>query len=114
MIAVWNVAFEQTRWFGHVSAFGCDGGVWVHVNPTLSDIEVRVMSPRDFDAWIADFAARAEVWRIAAAGRTSLVCPGFWCVGVVKRLVGLRSGALSPAGLRRDIVRAGASRVFAQ
>jgi hypothetical protein len=116
MIACWNVAFEPGRtWLGHVQAFGFDGaaGVWVVVDPCLGVTDVTVLRRRAFDRWVADLAGRAEIYRI---DRRTEAWPfqvrGLWCVGQVKRLVGLRSGALSPAGLKRDLLKAGALRVF--
>jgi hypothetical protein len=119
MIMEWNVAFKVLRGGAglpiHVSAVGYDpeGGVYVMVDPHRFAIEVRALSPAEFDRWAAlQFMLGGEVYRIAAREDTPLWFPGLWCVGVVKRLVGLRSGALSPGGLRRDLVRAGAQRVF--
>lgn len=114
MIVEWNVAFTRKWLVGHVLAFGFDAaaGVWIVVDPCRHETEVQALRPAAFDRWIVQQAAEGEVWRIARQGRTPMLFPGLWCVGAVKRLVGLRSGALSPAGLKRDLLRAGARRVF--
>jgi hypothetical protein len=115
MIVEWNVIFELTAGVPvHCSAFGFDAaaGVYVVVDPHYAWTEVNVLRPAAFDVWIAEEARGHEVYRIAAQHRTRPWFPGLWCVGAVKRLVGLRSGALSPGGLRRDLLRAGARRVF--
>lgn len=117
MIAEWNVRFE--RYFGvikHVSAFGFDAatGVWVVVDPHRAWTEVLTLPPNTFDLWVSVAAEDSDIYRIAARRETGLLFPGLWCVGAVKRLVGLKSGALSPAGLRRDLLRAGARKVFSR
>lgn len=124
MIADWNVAFQVFLGFHisvHVSAFGydADADVWIIFDPHHSHTEVRALKPADFDQWVAGFAGPrlrglVQVYRIPARRQTSVIFPGLWCVGAVKRLIGLRSGALSPGGLRRDLLRAGAQRVFAR
>lgn len=117
MITEWNVAFKVLHGYQltiHVSAVGFDPatGVYVLVDPHRFAIEVRTMTPAVFDVWSVVAAMQGEVYRIEARDQTPLWFPGLWCVGVIKRLVGLRSGALSPGGLRRDLLRAGARRVF--
>lgn len=119
MIRDWNVVIESVAGVpAHVSAFGFEpgGGVWVVVDPRKNFIDVRTFEPHAFDFWLATESgvghSDTEVLRIEARRQTMVWFPGLWCVGVVKRLVGLRSGALSPAGLRRDLLRAGAQRVF--
>lgn len=112
----WNIVFEhgRTPW-GHVLAFAFDGRSWVVVDPHLRFTEVFTLAPgAEFDAWIAEVAQVSEVWRIPGQRRASIMTPGLFCVGTVKRLVGLRSGAFSPGGLRRDLMRQGAKQVFAR
>jgi hypothetical protein len=116
VIESWHVAFTDKGWVGHVSAFGYDAaaGVWVVVDPALRSIQVRALLPGDFDVWIAGLAPTAKaILKLKAREQSAVILPGLWCVGVVKRLLGLRSGALSPWGLRRDMIRAGATPAFA-
>lgn len=109
----WNVVIADDPWpFGHVSAFAFDGRVWIVVDPHLRWLEAFTLEDGpEFDGWVREVAARAEIFRIQGRALAP-VGAGWFCVGTVKRLVGLRSGALSPAGLRRDLLRAGARQVF--
>lgn len=108
----WNVAFERGRTpWGHVLAFAWTGDIWLVVDPHVRWTEVFTLTALEFDDWVADLSARAEVWRLDGRGEAPLL-PGWFCVAQVKRLVGLRSGALFPGGLRRDLVKAGARQVF--
>lgn len=110
----WNVIFERGRTpWGHVLAAGFDGRSYVVVDPHVGWTEVFTLSPEQFDDWIVSAADRATVLRIAG-GRRAPLLPGFFCVGTIKRLIGFASGALSPAGLRRDLLRAGAQQVFSR
>lgn len=108
----WNIAFEdgRTPW-GHVLAFAATRRNWVVVDPHIGWTEVYVLTRREFDDWILDLSARATIYRLDGR-REAPVFPGVFCVGTIKRLIGLRSGALSPGALRRDLVRAGARQVF--
>jgi len=110
---VWNVAVERGRTpWGHVLAFARLDHCWVVVDPHVCWTEVRTLADGDeFDAWIADLTTRAQVFRIQGRAESHPLI-GLFCVGSVKRLVGLRSGAFSPAGLRRDLLRQGAQQVF--
>ncbi len=110
---VWNVAIEQarTRW-GHVLAFASLGeDCWLVVDPHFRWTETIVLSGLEADRWIRRTAAGSRIWRIAG-GRESPALPGLFCVGTIKRLIGLRSGAFTPAGLERDLKRLGAKQVF--
>lgn len=109
----WNVVVERGRTpWGHVLAFAWDGRVWVVIDPHVTWTEVFTLPPGpEFDAWVKAQAATGTIWRIAGRAESHPFV-GLFCVGTVKRLVGLRSGAFSPEGLRRDLVRAGAQQVF--
>ena len=109
----WHVAIERGRTpWGHVLAFAFDGRSWVVVDPHVRWVEVFTLAPGEpFDAWVHDLAGRATIYRLPGRAESHPLA-GFGCVGIVKRLVGLRSGAFSPAGLRRDLVRQGAMQVF--
>jgi hypothetical protein len=111
----WNVVFERGRTpWGHVYAFAFDAvtGVWIVIDPHLRWTRVfAVPQGVAFRRWVAGVAPTAEIYRLQGRGQAPLGM-GFFCVGTVKRLVGLRSGALSPKGLKRDLLKAGARRVF--
>lgn len=112
----WNVAIRTRPGFGHVFAFGFDPGcgVWIVFDPMRRSTAITLLPPWEFDAWLKGAIDACEVYRIQARDETPVWAAGLWCVGAVKRLVGLKSGALSPAGLRRDLLRAGAKRVFSR
>lgn len=112
-IASWTVVRQRKGWIGHVLAFGFapDVGAWLVIDPRWDRIDVMVMGPAAFDRWRAAECAGCPQLRIDANRGTSLLSPGLWCVGVVKRLVGLRSGAFTPAALWRDLKAAGAREV---
>lgn len=112
-ILTWHVAFERDRTpWGHVLAFAFDGRCWIVVDPHVRWTEVFTLAPGDeFDGWLAAMASKASIYRIPGGGRSHPFA-GLFCVGAVKRLLGFRSGAFSPAGLRRDLVKAGAEQVF--
>lgn len=114
-IAVWNVVFQPGGRLntGHVLAYGWDHRTccYVVVDPLWDRIEVQVLSIADFDAWRLAECGACRTLRIRAGQRTSILFPGLWCVGVVKRLIGLRSSAFTVPGLRRDLLRAGAQEV---
>jgi hypothetical protein len=109
----WNVVIDADPWpFGHSLAFAFDGRVWIVVDPHLRWTQVFTLADGpEFDSWVREVAARSDIFRIEGRGLAP-IGPGWFCVGTVKRLVGLRSGALSPAGLKRDLLRAGARQVF--
>lgn len=109
---VWNVAIERRRTaWGHVLAFASLGHEWLVVDPHFRWTETYVLGPAAFDVWVRDLATRARIWRIAG-GRECPAMAGPFCVGTVKRLIGLRSGAFTPNGLERDLRRSGAMQVF--
>lgn len=111
----WNVVIDPDPWpWGHVLAFAFTGRMWMVVDPHLRWTEVFDLEDGpEFDRWIRETTARpgAQVFRIEGRALAPIGA-GWFCVGTVKRLVGLRSGALSPAGLKRDLLRAGARQVF--
>lgn len=112
-LLTWHVAFERARTpWGHVLAYAFDGRAWIVIDPHVRWTEVFTLAPGpEFDAWQRDLSDRAEILRIDGAGHAA-PWAGLFCVGKVKHLVGVRSGAFSPAGLKRDLLRAGAVQVF--
>lgn len=107
----WNVAIARTGW-RHVLAFASEGDRWIVFDPHARWTGIHTLSAgAEFDAWVLDLSRIADIWRIEG-GAASCPFAGLFCVGKVKHLIGLRSGALSPWGLARDLRRAGARRVF--
>ncbi len=126
-VAVWNVVFlrrpVRSWWdwltaaeYRHVCAFGyadaLDG--WVVFDPCLQGTSITGLDHKLVGAWLARQDSEiSEIWQIEAGQCAGpVVHVGLWCTAQVKRLVGLRSGAFTPGALRRDLVRAGARRVF--
>lgn len=109
----WNVVVDPDPWpFGHVLAFAWTGHVWAVIDPHLRWTEVFTLEDGpEFQKWVRQVSQTADIFRIEGRG-VAPIGAGWFCVGTVKRLVGLRSGALSPAGLKRDLLRAGARQVF--
>ncbi len=111
----WNVVIENARTpLGHVYAFAHDpfADVWIVVDPHFRWTEIYALKAGEqFDRWVRIVSEGADIYRLRGRGNAP-VLPGWFCVAQVKRLIGLRSGALSPEGLRRDLLRAGAQQVF--
>jgi len=100
--------------FKHVIAFG-----WVDETQTwiCYDIQIgrtRILSLPDeigselIAAKLAGDPGAAALRIEASDLPPSVVRLGFWCVPAMKRLVGLRSGALRPDRLWRDCIASGA------
>lgn len=106
----WYVAF----WEDHCLAFMFDGaaGVWVIVDPRWGRTSVRPVLSAKFDRWLRMVKRTASILYVGPPGAGLPVQIGFPCVAQVKRLIGSRSGALLPGGLRRDLLRSGARQAF--
>jgi hypothetical protein len=119
----WLILFHEqsTPWvsrlcpgrFKHVSALAHvpDAAAWVSLSWELARLRVGLIADRDFERWFAAASADAAVLRMKAPafdhGPLRLRA-GLTCISMVKHLIGLRSGALWPAGLWRDLVAQGA------
>lgn len=124
LITRWHVIFWRAvngrRWhhalapgpYKHVSAIGYSQrcNVWIHYNPADNGDHIEVVSNDEtFPERIEYLRARADLLAVEAVERLHPPWrPGFWCVPQVIRLLGAKSGALTPAGLFRDLVRQGA------
>jgi len=98
--------------YRHVSAFGYvggDAGVWLffdwrqnrlQVSAARDDLQIRTL--------MHEFCHDADLLGMPASDRSSWGMAGGYCVPAVKHLIGLRSRALTPSGLYRDCLRAGA------
>lgn len=123
-IGEWHVAFWHTvhrpRWFHalalgpykHVSALGYSArcNAWVLYNPDCDGEGIRlVKNDETFLPLLDHIKARADLLVTGVSPRShSLLRPGLYCVPQIIRLLGVRSGALTPAALFRDLVRSGA------
>jgi hypothetical protein len=82
---------------------------WVYYNPTRRGTVILLYRPDEFDARFTQLLASSSlVLRVVARQSRSTTPFGWWCTGAIKALVGVRSRALSPAGLARHLRRHGA------
>ena len=122
----WYAAFfdgERPHWwwrlcrpgFRHVAAFGycAEQGVWLLYDVTLKQTMIHALSSEQMDAWVDNLpAARRIVHFTPDAPEPPSVRLGFWCTPAVAHLVGVRSRALRPQALYRDLVAQGARAAF--
>jgi hypothetical protein len=109
----WASAMALGR-FKHVRAFGYVPflHVWVFFDPHLAGTEVVIAADGEpAQALIQRWIVNADVIRMPARrdGRRRMAVLGF-CVPTIKRLMGLRCGALRPDGLHRYCLRNGGER----
>lgn len=93
-----------------VTGFSIETQAWVVYEVTLVRTQILIMPDAAWNRWIGTRVnAGASVLRVErGAGHWSVGRLGSWCVPAVKRLIGLRSGALRPDRLFADCLRAGA------
>lgn len=119
----WFVVFHEDspRWwirllacgrFKHVSAFGAvkHAGMWVFYDFNTDRSRVYVVPDDLADDAIAHFTAGAVIVRLAKplGGETNInLRSGWWCVPAVAHILGLRSCALRPDALFRDVLAHG-------
>jgi hypothetical protein len=124
-VCVWNLLFlsgpRQHWWdwltdpvFRHVCAFGWANDRWIVYDSADIRSRIMVLTASQFDMWIAERETRiSDVIQVpvqAGAGLRGRV--GLWCVTSVKHLAGLKSSALRPKALHRDLLAAGYERIF--
>lgn len=120
----WVIVFDPkagNRWvqwltpgrYKHVRAFGYVPflHVWLFYDANLAGIEIVVAadgpSSRDMiAAWTAGCYC-LMMPRVPHVGRSLTTAASGWCVPAVKRLIGLRCGALRPDALLADCLRNG-------
>jgi len=123
----WYVAFwglERLGWwdvftrpgFRHVMAFAFSSHAerWLVYDVTRDRTFVRAYRPEAFDLWIGSIPEEATVLKVPAEpiGRRSYQRAAFICTTAVKHLLGLRSRALRPHALYRDLMASGAKYAF--
>lgn len=121
----WHVAFwrmpHRRRWhhmlapgpYKHVSAFGYSArcNVWVFYNPAGNGERIEVCAnDATFLDLLDSIKERADLVTLTLGAPRPHPAwrPGVYCVPQIVRLLGVRSSALTPRGLYRDLVRAGA------
>lgn len=110
------VDWLSPRGFWHVFAFAYDaaGKRWIIYDVNRGGTAVVALTSDQFDVWLpymragggrvlaVDLRARPRAWMQL----------GMWCVVAMRHLLGVRSLALRPVGLWRDLRAAGAEEVF--
>lgn len=122
----WHVAFWkwQRRWhwihlfargpYRHVSAFGYSArcNVWVLYEPGTDGTRIRlVRHDESFLGLLDAHKKHADILTVTVSGKRPDHMPwrpGQYCVPAIIRLLGLRSGAVTPTGLYRHLVSIGA------
>ena len=109
----WWGRFTQDK-FRHISLFTFTHGAWVLIDPRLSMLDMRIMSKDEIDTYVASINVTGGHFLRCPVGvvRCRLPFSIFYCVTVAKRLLGIRSTAITPKQLYRFLVRRGAVPVF--
>lgn len=118
---LWLVCFEPGNgawWqrylkpgFGHVSAaaYFADAERWVHFNPTLRGTVIEVWEPPRFERRLQQLMRDSTaILRVPSKFDRRCAPLSPWCVGALKGLLGYPSRALTPFGLYRALIAAGA------
>jgi len=120
---VWTVVFIpkgledwfdwlSPRWARHVLAYGyvIPANAWVVVDPVEDSHRVRIIPDDEMQVWIELIAgAGCRALRIhQGPGGKYNARLGNWCTQTIARLIGLKTSALRPVALHRDLLRAGA------
>lgn len=108
----WSWFFR--RGFRHVraAAFYADAERWVYVNPGWRGTVLHVWRSEQFDYPLGDMLVKgARIVRYEAGFDRGFTPATFHCVGAIKALLGLRTAAVTPYGLYRALLRAGADDV---
>ncbi|MFP4004582.1 MAG: hypothetical protein ACLFV8_12460 [Alphaproteobacteria bacterium] len=127
----WHVAFwhwqRRRHWlhrfargrYKHVSALGYSArcGCWVLYEPGTDGTRIRlVQHDKSFLATLEAHRRFADLLALTVnpAQRYDHMPwrPGQYCVPAIIRLLGVKSGAVTPTGLYRDLVRMGATPSF--
>lgn len=123
-VVIWNLVFldhPREHWWDwltppgwrHVCAFGYANGRWIVYDAADLRSCILVLTGAQFDAWINLRADRiTDILRVPVENTGGLrTRVGLWCVTAVKHLAGIRSSALRPKALHRDLTRRGCERL---
>jgi len=124
-ILFWNVIFyrnEREHWWDwlthpdwrHVSIYGWMSDRWVSFDVADTRSRIRVMTQDEFVIWLLEQkeTATAIVKIPTQKGGGIPARMGLWCVNGVKHVLGLRSSALRPRALFRDLMANDAEVIF--
>lgn len=126
MPSTWYVVFygyDYRAWwefltpygFRHVLIFGCvpGGERWVVYDVTMRQTWLRVLKPNEFDGWVGALPpGRTIVKFTPGEPEPPTVRLGFWCTRAVAHALGIRSRALRPHALWRELIARGAEPAF--
>lgn len=94
------------------ASFYSDLGLWVYFNPTRRGTVIQIFTPDEFGPRFQGLINEsAAIVRVRSQHCRRSASAAFFCVGAIKALLGIRSGALVPMGLYRDLLRIGAEQV---
>jgi hypothetical protein len=103
---LWLIFFASPR---GVSCWYASEERWVVFNPTRCGIVIRLYGRDEFGAPLAAFLDESvAVLRVVSRYERGTPPAMPWCVGQVKALLGIRSWAMTPLGLYRDLRARGA------
>ena len=123
----WYVAFfndERRYWwsclcpdgFGHVAAFGycVEQAVYLLYDVTMTRTLLQALTPSQMDEWVARLPANRRIvaYQPTREPEEPALRLGFWCTPAIAHLVGVRSRALRPQALYRDLIAQGARPAF--
>jgi len=121
----WYVAFfdgERPHWwwslcrpgFRHVAAFGycAEQAVWLLYDVTLKRTFIHALTSDQMDAWVDELPAHRTILHLQSGAAEPASRVGFWCTTAVAHLLGVRSRALRPEALCRDLLALGARHAF--
>lgn len=121
-VAFWEGAEKHWWWpicrpgFRHVAAFGysAEHRVWLVYDVTLRRTLIQVLDSNQMDAWVTALPDNNCIvaFQPAAEPDPPLNRLGFWCTTAIAHLVGVRSRALRPEALYRDLIAQGARPAF--
>ncbi|WP_338575723.1 hypothetical protein V8J38_11185 [Brevundimonas olei] len=121
----WYVAFfdgERPHWwwrlckpgFRHVAAFGycAEQAVWLLYDVTLKRTFIHALTSDQMDAWVDGLPENRTILHLQSGAAEPASRIGFWCTIAVAHLLGVRSRALRPEALCRDLLALGARHAF--
>lgn len=117
----WTLVFNReasSRWFGalvpgrykHVRAYAYVPflHVWVFYDPDFRGTDIIVAADGEpAKRLIASWTVKADLMMMRVTDARARPRIGFWCVPMIKSLIGLRSSALRPDGLWADCLANG-------
>ncbi len=116
---IWHVVFHpgKSLWskrFRHVSLAGFSNDTWLHLDLSRDGVAATPIYAHDeVEDYLTLLLAYYTVVRFGpVAGRSRSFFRPMTCVSFVKHTLGVRSGALRPDGLFRDLVQDYGARVL--